>query len=68
MGIGALGIPFSSLETTKTSMTYATYDNDVDVLVAGTPIAAYDQTYVTKVENETYDDDPSAESLSFPTT
>ena len=68
VGIGILGIPSSVLETTKTSMTYDTYDNDVDVFVAGTPISLYDQTYVTKVENETYDDDPSAESISFPTT
>jgi hypothetical protein len=67
-GLNALGIPRSALETTKTSMTYDTYDNDVGALAVSVPTPTYAETYVTKVENETYDDDPSAEGLSFPVT
>ena len=67
-GIGAIAIPWSSFETIKTAMASDTYDNDVDIFAAGTPAAVHDETYVTKVENETYDDDPSAGSISFPVT
>jgi hypothetical protein len=47
-------------------MSSDTYDEDMDISGATTPVSMYGETYVTKTENETYDDEPSIGSLSFP--
>lgn len=62
----ALDLPDAAVHTERTSFTSDTYDNDVDLFVMGTPVFAFDQTSITKVEGETTDDDNSVESLSFP--
>jgi hypothetical protein len=64
-GLGPLGVPRATLETDKTAAGGETYDNDADAAILGMPCSAHNETYVTKVQNETYDD-ASVESLSFP--
>lgn len=60
-----LGLDLPDIGTERTAFTNDTYDNDVDMFMMGTPVFAYDQTSVTKVEGETTDDN-NVESLSFP--
>lgn len=61
-----LDLPEMAVHTDRTAFTNDTYDNDADLFMMGTPVLAFDQTNITKVEGETTDDDNSVESLSFP--